>query len=133
MRFKRNIRLERGLNRIYIAPLIDVLFLLTAFLMFASGFTAEPGIRVNLPKAVTGEAASLKNIEIAVSAENIAYLDGREITAQGLKKLLNETSKRSQGILIKSDLRASLRKVAEIWGMCRDLGITQVNIVTIRE
>ena len=133
MHFKRHIELEHGLKQIAIAPLIDLVFLLMIFFMLTSSFVLKPGMKVNLPKAVTSEAVKYQDIEIIVSGENIIYLDGKVITVSELKNLLREASKRKQGILIKSDRRASLGKVVEIWDMCRNSGISQINIATDQE
>jgi len=126
-------KLEHGLRQIDIAPLIDIVFQLLIFFMLTSSFVIQPGIKVNLPKAVTSDVVSAENIEIIVSGENVIYLNGKVITTDELKKLLKQASKRKQSVLIKSDRRASLGRVVEIWDMCRDLGLTQVNIATNQE
>lgn len=133
MRFKRHIEFEHGLKQIDIAPLIDMVFLLVIFFMLTSSFVLQPAIKVNLPRAVTSEAVKYRDVEITVSGENIVYLDGKAITVADLKNLLREAAKRQQGILLKSDRRASLGKVVEIWDTCRDSGITQINIATVQE
>lgn len=133
MRFKRHMELEHGLRQIDIAPLIDMVFQLLIFFMLTSSFVMQPGIKVNLPKAVTSEAVKLENIEIVVSSENVIYLDGRVLTLQELRVLFNQAAKRKQPILIKSDKRASLGRVVEVWDMAREIGITQINIATNQE
>ena len=133
MRFKRHMKLEHGLRQIDIAPLIDVVFQLIIFFMLTSSFVMQPGIKVNLPKAVTSEVVKYENIEIVVSSENVVYLTGKVITMGELKSLLKQAARRKQSILIKSDRRASLGRVVEIWDMARDLGITQINIATDQE
>jgi biopolymer transport protein ExbD len=133
MRFKGRMELEHGLKQIDIAPLIDIVFQLLIFFMLTSSFVIQPGIRVNLPKAVTSEVVKYENIEILVSSENVTYLNGKIVNLQELKAFLKEAGKRNQTVLIKADTRASLGRVVEIWDMCRDLGITQINIATNQE
>ncbi len=133
MQFKRHMELEHGLKQIDIAPLIDVVFQLLIFFMLTSSFVVQPGIKVNLPKAVTSEITKIENIEIILSSENVAYLGGKVINMQELRAFLKQVAKRNLPILIKSDRRASLGRVVEIWDMCRDLGITQINIATNQE
>lgn len=133
MKFKGHMKLEHGLRQIDIAPLIDIIFQLLIFFMLTSSFVMQPGIKVNLPKAVTSEVVKYENIEIIVSAENVIYLNGKVITTDELGRLLKQAAKRKQSVLIKSDRRASLGRVVEIWDMCRDLGITQINIATNQE
>lgn len=133
MRFKGHMELEHGLRQIDIAPLIDMVFQLLIFFMLTSSFVIQPGIKVNLPKAVTSEVVKYENAEIVVSGENVIYLNGKVMTTKELKAFLKQAAKRKQSVLIKSDKRASLGRVVEIWDMCREVGITQINIATNQE
>ena len=133
MRFKGRMELEHGLKQIDIAPLIDIVFQLLIFFMLTSSFIMQPGIKVNLPKAVTSEVVKFENIEILITAENVTYLNGKVVTMQELKAFLTQAAKRNQTVLIKADRRASLGRVVEIWDLGRDLGIAQINIATNQE
>ena len=133
MKFKRHMELEHGLKQIDIAPLIDVVFQLLIFFMLTSSFVMQPGIKVNLPKAITSEIVRPEHIEIIVSGENVTYLNGKVVTTPELKNLVKQVAKENQPILIKADKRASLGRVVEIWDLCRDLGIAQINIATNQE
>jgi biopolymer transport protein ExbD len=133
MHFKRHMELEHGLRQIDIAPLIDVVFQLLIFFMLTSSFIMQPGIKINLPKAVTSEVVKYENIEIIVSGENVTYFNSKVVTTTELNKLLKQAAKRDQSVLIKADRRASLGRVVEIWDMCRDSGIAQINIATNQE
>lgn len=133
MRFKGRMELEHGLRQIDIAPLIDIVFQLLIFFMLTSSFVMQPGIKVNLPKAVTSEVVKYEDTEILISSENVVYLDGKVVTLQELKTLLKQIARLKQGILIKADKRASLGRAVEIWDMCRDLGISGINIATNQE
>ena len=133
MRFRRHMKLEHGLQQIDIAPLIDMVFQLLIFFMLTSSFVMQPGIKINLPKAVTSEIVKFEKIEIVVSSENVTYFNSKVVSTNELKNLLKQAAKREQPILIKADSRASLGRVVEIWDICRDLGITQINIATNQE
>jgi len=133
MRFKRHLGLEHGLQQIDIVPLIDMVLLLLIFFMLTSSFIMQPGIKVNLPKAVTSEIVKYENIEIVLSGENAVYLNGEEVTQDGLKGFLRQVAAKNRSIFIKADKRASLGRVVEIWGMCRDSGANQINIATNQE
>jgi biopolymer transport protein ExbD len=126
-------KLEHGLKQIDIAPLIDVVFQLLIFFMLTSSFVIQPGIKVNLPKAVTSETLKAENIDIVVSNENVVYLDGKVVTLAELKNIFKRASSKNNSVLIKSDRRASLGRIVEIWDMARDGGITQINIATNQE
>lgn len=133
MRFKGRMELEHGLKQIDIAPLIDIVFQLLIFFMLTSSFIMQPGIKVNLPKAVTSEIVKLENIDIVISSENVAYLNGKVFNMQELRAAFKSLGKRSQSILIKADKHASLGRIVEIWDLARDMGVEQVSIATNEE
>lgn len=122
--------MERVLSSIDFAPLIDVVFLLLIFFMLTSSFIFQPGIKVNLPRAITSEALSEKNIIITITAENLIYMDGKLVTINELSSRLKNIAGFRRSILIKADEKASLGRVVKIWDICRQEGISKVNIAT---
>ncbi|MBN1405882.1 MAG: biopolymer transporter ExbD [Candidatus Omnitrophica bacterium] len=113
-----------------IAPLIDVVFQLLIFFMLTSSFIFQPGIRVNLPRAITSEALSERNVVIAITAENLIYIDEKLVTLNELISNLKRIADSGRAILIKADEKASLGRVVKIWDICRQEGISKVNIAT---
>ena len=130
MRFKRHIELEHGLEQIEIAPLINTVFLLLIFFLLTSNFVVQPGIKIDLPTALTGEALGPENITVIISGENIVYFDSKVLDTGQLKNLINQAAKRKQAIQIKADRQASLGRIVEIWDICRNSGIGQISIAT---
>lgn len=131
MRFKRGrLKLEVG-EYLDIAPLIDIVFLLLIFFLLTWNFLAQSqaGIKVNLPKAVTSEAVAEESLIISVTSENLIYLNDKIVTIKELASKL-ETLPKKKSLLIKADRRASLGRVVEVWDICRNAGISQVNIAT---
>lgn len=133
MKFKRHMELEHGLKQIEITPLIDMVFLLLIFFLLTSNFVVQPGIKVNLPKAVTSENIKSENLEILITSENVAYFNSKIVTVDDLKRIIKRISGKDQSILIKADRRASLGRVVEVWDLCRDLGVAKINIATNQE
>lgn len=130
MHFKGRLELEQGFKQIHITPLVNIMFLLLMFLMFATGFLMQPGIKVNLPKLVTSEVVQYENIEIIVTQENVVYLNGKTISLKELRAFFKQISRRNDTLLIKADKRTSLGKVIEIWEAARSAGLSSVNIAT---
>lgn len=113
-----------------LTPLIDCVFNLLLFFMLTSSFILMPGIRIHLPKAVTSEAIAEKGLVVTVTEDNLIYLNERAITIADLADRLEEAAALDQPLLIRADRRASLGKVVEVWDLCRDIGMTKVNIAT---
>lgn len=128
MKFKRRVFLEKG--QLDIAPLIDVVFLLLIFFMLTSSFIFQPGIKINLPKALTSEVIQRENLIIVIREDNSLHIDERPVSQEELNSRLEIAAKESKPILIKADRKASLGKVVEIWDMCRVEGVQKINIAT---
>lgn len=128
MRFKRRIKIEKGM--IDLTPLVNVFFLLFIFFVFTSSFIFQPGIKVSLPKAVTGEVIQQEGIVIIITKDDKLYLNDREISQEEFASQLRLMAKERTPLLIKADTGASLGKIVEMWDMCRSEGVQQVNIAT---
>ena len=128
MRFKRRLGIEKGL--LDLTPLVNVFFLLLVFFIFTSSFIFQPGIKVNLPKAVTSEVIQQENVVIIITRDDKIYLNDREISQDEIASNLRIIAKGKTPLLIKADSHASLGRVVEIWDMCRSEGVSQINIAT---
>lgn len=112
------------------APMIDVVFLLLIFFMLTSNFVFQPGIRVNLPKAVTSEVIASEQFVVTLTGQDLLFLNESPITIQELTEKLRSVAAHNGSLLLKADSSASLGRVVEIWDLCRDLGIPQINIAS---
>lgn len=133
MRFKRHNKLEHGLRQIDIAPMVDCLFLLLIFFMLTSSFTFQSGINVKLPKAVTSDLIQDQNVVVTITSENVIYLNGTIVTLKELTKQLQDSNYKTKPLLIRSDRRASVGRVVDVWDLCRNLGIERIHIATNQE
>ena len=131
MRFKRRVALETG--HLDIAPLIDVIFLLLIFFMLTSSFIFQPGIKINLPKALTSEVIQRENLIIIVTESGEFYINERPVAYDELSSRLEIAAKEEKPILIKADRKASLGKVVELWDLCRAQGVQKINIATTQK
>ena len=130
MKFKRKTVLEKG--RLDIAPLIDVVFLLLVFFMLTSSFVFQPGIRVNLPRAVTSEVLHKNLLVVTITDGNQVFINERPIRDDELVSRITLASREGQSLLIRADKKANLGKVIEVWDICRRTDIKQINIATIQ-
>jgi len=128
MKFKRRVKIEKGM--VDLTPLVNVFFLLFIFFLFTSSFIFQPGIKVNLPKALTSEVIQQEGVVITITGNDKVYLNEREITTDEIASNLRLLAKTGTPLLIKADSKASLGRVVEIWDMCRNEGVLQVNIAT---
>lgn len=127
-RLKRRTQIQKG--QLDTTPLIDIVFNLLIFFMLTSNFIFQPGIKVSLPKAITSEIISSENIVIHVTGQDLLFLNDKPITINNLVAKLKEAREERKTLLLKADTAASLGRVVEIWDLCRELGIAQINIAT---
>ena len=127
-RLKRRTEIRKG--QLDIAPLIDVVFQLLIFFMLTSNFVLQPGITVKLPKAITSEVISSENMVITLTGQDLLFLNEKPITIGELSVKLKEAAESHTMVLLRSDANASLGRVVEIWDLCRELGVPQINIAT---
>ena len=128
MRFRKRVNIEK--ESIDLTPIINVFFLLLIFFIFTSSFIFQPGIRVNLPKAVTSEVIQQENVVIIITKDDRLYLNDREISRDELDSKLRLMAKEKASLLIKADSHASLGRIVDIWDLCRKEGVSQINIAT---
>ena len=112
------------------APMIDVVFLLLIFFMLTSNFVIQPGIKVSLPRAITSEVMSSENFIVTLTGQDLLFLNDKPITINELVTQLKNAAVENKSLLLKADTSASLGRVVEIWDLCRELGIPQINIAT---
>lgn len=131
MRFKRGVAIEKG--HLDIAPLIDVIFLLLIFFMLTSSFIFQPGIKVDLPKAITSEVIQKKNLILVITKKNEIFVNERLLTNEELLSRLRIAARAEKPILIKSDRGTSFGEIVRIWDICRQEGVKKINIATTQE
>ena len=127
-RLKRRTQVEKG--QLDMAPMIDVVFLLLIFFMLTSNFVIQPGIKVSLPRAITSEVMSSENLVVTLTGQDLLFLNDKPITVNELVTQLKNAASENKSLLLRSDTSASLGRVVEIWDLCRELGISQINIAT---
>jgi len=128
MKFKRRLKLEKGM--LDLTPMVNIFFLLFIFFLFTSSFIFQPGIKVNLPKAVTSEVVQQDNVVLTITRDDRMYLEDRQISQEELISRLRILTKEKMGLLIKADSRAPLGRIVQIWDMCRREGVSQISIAT---
>ena len=127
-RLKRRTQVEKG--QLDMAPMIDVVFLLLIFFMLTSNFVIQPGIKVSLPRAITSEVMSSESFVVTLTGQDLLFLNDKPITINELVAQLKNAASENKSLILRADTSASLGRVVEIWDLCRELGISQINIAT---
>ena len=112
--------------------LTDIVLLLLIFFLLTSTFVVQPGIKVKLPGAATGQSDDADKIYITVTLDNRVFLNQQQVSmhelAANLKKLLTDNPERL--VVIKADKDLSLEQTIRIVDTAKLAGAERFMIAT---
>ncbi|HPG39014.1 MAG TPA: biopolymer transporter ExbD [bacterium] len=112
--------------------LTDIVLLLLIFFLLTSSFVVQPGIKVKLPKAASGQQDDASKIYITVTRDEQIFVNQNRISRAELatlvRQLLNENPERL--VVIKADKDLSLEKAIQIVDTARLAGAQRFMIAT---
>ena len=113
--------------RIELIPLLDVVFLLLVFFIYAIlSMSVHQGVRVTLPVA-SGEAQQKTIVRIVLDAKNTLSLDGTPCDMNDCVKRVAERVRRApSAVLIHGDRQAELGIGIELLSRLRTAGVPSV-------
>ncbi|MBT3227228.1 MAG: biopolymer transporter ExbD [Deltaproteobacteria bacterium] len=116
-----------------ITPLIDVIFLLLIFFMISTTFINATGIQIELPTTISKpKPQKQKSLEIAITAKQQIFFNGRPIKQKQLKKALIKAkqSYTQNGLIIRADGKVQHRLVVFVMDTAKQAGIHKFSIAT---
>jgi len=125
----------RLMAEINIIPLVDVSLVLLIIFMVTTAFVKESGLRMELPKARTTEAAPerAKDISIAITHAGDIYVDGKPCPERELAATL-EAMARGGGvrrIIIKADRGTEYGRVIHVIDVAKVTGYSKFALATV--
>jgi biopolymer transport protein ExbD len=124
---KRNLKKAR----IEIIPMIDTIFFLLVFFMISSlSMSYYKGMRVNLPKAASGQPPPAQSAAVTVTREGQLFLDKEPMDMKSLADRLREQFARNPELLvvINADDGVEHGKVVEVMDAARNAGVAKLAI-----
>ena len=117
-------------THIDISPLIDVVLSLVIFFILSTTFIQKYGLKLELPKAKTGQTAQESKIIVNLDRNGYIYFDKLKISQDELKGLLKDKLKDSidKKVIIKAD-----GKVVQIMDIIRESGAQGLIIATLKK
>ena len=112
--------------------LTDIVLLLLIFFLLTSSFVVQPGIKVKLPKAASGQQDDSDKIYITVTVKEQIFLNQKSISRDNLggelRRLLKERADRL--VVIKADKDLSLEATIRIIDIAKLAGAERFMIAT---
>lgn len=125
--------IAQGLPSIVVAPLINVIFLAPILFTLFSSITPPATINVKFPKTMTSDVIADDDHVITITGENVIYWHNRIVAVKDLRGELNKLKNKGASVLIKTDRRASVGRIMDVWDLCRVLGVERINVATNQE
>jgi biopolymer transport protein ExbD len=117
---------------INVTPFVDIMLVLLVIFMVTAPFM-DQGIPVTvaLPQAGSSQAVSRSGMIIVLTKEHMVYLDEELVTLKELRRRLSQAP--DQPILIRADQSAYVKRLVELWDLCREMGFRQIHVATAVE
>ncbi len=117
--------------RIEMLPLIDIVFLLLVFFIYAMlSMAVYRGLPVILPKATTVKLDQHLTLSVTVKPDGTVYLDKENIPLESLVQALKRKTetKPDTGILLFADRSVSYQELFRVLDQIRLAGLTRISL-----
>ena len=106
----------------------DIVLLLLIFFILTSSYLIQPGIKVQLPCAITKEALSQEKISITITKSGGVYLEDKLIDISRLPYLIE--NQKDKIVLIKADRDVTIDMTVRVMEMVKRSGANKFVIAT---
>jgi biopolymer transport protein ExbD len=146
--WSRAISLEKGVHpmkvnlgaqrraRIEILPLIDIVFLLLVFFIYAMlSMAVHRGVPVNLPASSSAEIERKLTLSVTIKQSGEIVLERDRVLLRDLASLLHAKARISGdlGVLLFADSEVSCQLLVKVLDQIRSAGVTRVSLQTAKE
>lgn len=114
-----------------VISMADIVLLLLIFFLLTSSYLIQPGIKVQLPRAITKEALSEEKVSIIITKSGAVYIEDKPVDILRLPYLLRDVKDRT--ILIKADRGVTIDMAVRVMDMVRRSGASKFVIATTPE
>jgi biopolymer transport protein ExbD len=121
--------------RVEMLPLIDVMFLLLVFFIYAMlSMVVHHGLKVDLPSAGTATLERADYIAITIDADNNLFLNAAPVELDGLATQVAQLWRaEAQPVFINGDQQADLGLAIELLDDLKKVGIEEVSFSCTKE
>ena len=107
---------QKRLTSFTAISLTDIVLLLLIFFLLSSSFIVQPGIKVQLPKAVTAEAETRGKIFVTITKSGQLFLNQERVFKRNLGDKIHRLLQKNPGqiVVIQADKSIPLERAIEI-------------------
>lgn len=132
---KINIGKRKG-ARIEMLPLIDIVFLLLVFFIYAMlSMAVHRALPVALPKSGTAEIDNRPLMAVSITREGKVYLDKRPVELNDLQKILQDKTmvEKEKGVQVFADREVLYQRLFMVLDSIKKAGISQISLQAERD
>jgi biopolymer transport protein ExbD len=122
---------ERRKSRIEMLPLIDIVFLLLVFFIYAMlSMAVHRGLPVVLPTSSTAKIDKHLILSVTVRADGSIFLDKERITLKDLSEALRKAARnrKETGVLLFADKAVPYQEVFRVLDQIRMAGLNRISL-----
>ena len=130
MQFSERTKTDASLD---ITPVVDTVFNLLIFFALSLNFIVTPGIKVNLPDAVTEEIIREREEVIIVMDKNDSiFVNGNPVSFDQISSVLTKSAQENKDtlVIIQADQEVSHGNVVRMMDTAKRAGLTRLAIAT---
>ncbi|MBA3018673.1 MAG: biopolymer transporter ExbD [Desulfobacteraceae bacterium] len=127
---KLNINVHKSV-RIEMLPLIDIVFLLLVFFIYAMlSMAVHRGLPVLLPASSTAEIEKKSALSVTVRTDGTIYVDEKQISIENLAAFLKKKAEidKDTGILLFAEQTLSYQKLFSVLDQIRMAGLNRISL-----
>jgi biopolymer transport protein ExbD len=121
---------EDSISGINVTPLVDVVLVLLVIFMMTAPVIYQSAIKVDLPKAQSGESSGNKNpIQVSIDHEGKIYWNQELVTTEQLKTHLSEIKNPAEQMAtLNADKLATHGQVVDVMDILRSAGVVKFSL-----
>ncbi len=125
---------NKMLTNFSISSLTDIVMLLLIFFLLSSSFVTSSGIKVQLPRAETGEAVDDQNITLSLTEKGHLYVNSERVTLNTLGAKLSAAMNNDHNkvIVVSADKSVTLQSTVQVIDIAKSIGANRFLIATQR-
>jgi biopolymer transport protein ExbD len=121
---------DDAISEINVVPLVDIILVVLIIFMVTAPMFIKPTIKVNLPKAASGDSSTPSQLNIAITAEGRLSLNGSPATDEVIRaKALEQVGKNPEvQAIISADRDTPHGKVVGVIDVVKGAGVKKFAI-----